>query len=64
MATEREAAAASWSRRRGRDPHRRIAGMQHAALIAAIMAAVTFAIMFLFDLPWLGAAVVVFSGIA
>ena len=38
----------------GRDPHRRIAGMQHAALIAAIMAAVTFAIMFLFDLPWLG----------
>jgi len=28
--------------------------MQHAALIAAIMAAVTFAIMFLFDLPWLG----------
>ena len=48
----------------GRDPHRRIAGMQHAALIAAIMAAVTFAIMFLFDLPWLGAAVVVFSGIA
>jgi len=37
--------------------------MQHAALIAAIMAAVTFAIMFLFDLPWLGAAVVVVSGI-
>ena len=32
-------------------------------MIAAIMAAVTFAIMFLFDLPWLGAAVV-FSGIA
>jgi len=27
--------------------------MQHAALIAPIMAAVTFAIMFLFGLPWL-----------
>ncbi len=37
---------------------------QHAALIAAIVAAVTFAVMVLFDKPWLGAAVVVFSGIA
>jgi len=33
-------------------------------LIAAIVAAVTFALMFLFDWPWLGAAVVVLSGIA
>jgi hypothetical protein len=37
---------------------------QHAALIAAIMAAVTFAVMFLFDLPWLAAAVIVLAGIA
>jgi len=36
--------------------------MQH--LTAAIVAAVTFALMFLFDWPWLGAAVVVLSGIA
>jgi len=33
-------------------------------VIAAIMGGGQFAIMFLFDLPWLGAAVVVFSGIA
>jgi len=33
-------------------------------LTVAIVAAVTFALMFLFDWPWLGAAVVVLSGIA
>jgi len=33
-------------------------------LTAAIIAAGAFVLMFLADLPWLGAAVIVFSGIA
>lgn len=46
------------------DHHRRRARMRGAAATAAIMAVVTFAVMFLFDQPWLGTTGVVISIIA
>jgi hypothetical protein len=44
--------------------HRRRATLRRAAATAAIIAAATFALMFVFDRPWMGTAGVVVSVIA